>query len=75
MAQASLETLLRHASLVTCWSHSPARRWLARKMYGRTKLDLLHLRELEAENTRLKKSVAQQVLDSEALKNLVSKKW
>jgi putative transposase len=33
------------------------------------------LRELEAENSRLKKIVAQQVLDIDALKDLVSKKW
>jgi hypothetical protein len=30
---------------------------------------------LEAENSRLKKIVAQQVLDMDALKDLVSKKW
>ncbi len=33
------------------------------------------LRELETENGRLKKIVAQQALDMDALKDLLSKKW
>jgi len=36
---------------------------------------LQRLRELEAENARLKRIVAQQALDNDALKELVSKKW
>lgn len=49
-------------------------RW--RSKYGGLDTSELHrLRELEAENTRLKKIVAQQVLDIDALKDLVSKKW
>ena len=36
--------------------------------------ELQRLRELEAENNRLKKIVAQQVLDIDALKALVPKK-
>ena len=37
--------------------------------------ELQRLRELEAENSRLKKIVAQQVLDMDALKDLLAKKW
>jgi putative transposase len=37
--------------------------------------ELRRLRELEAENTRLKRIVAQQALDIDALKDVVSKKW
>ena len=37
--------------------------------------ELQRLRELETENSRLKKIVAQQVLDIDALKDLVAKKW
>lgn len=36
---------------------------------------LRQLRQLESENTRLKKIVAQQALDNEALKELLAKKW
>lgn len=49
-------------------------RW--RSKYGGLETsELQRLRELEAENTRLKKIVAQQVLDIDTLKDLVSKKW
>lgn len=49
-------------------------RW--RSKYGGLETsELQRLRELEAENSRLKKIVAQQVLDIDALKDLVSKKW
>ncbi|MBE2184484.1 MAG: transposase [Anaerolineae bacterium] len=37
--------------------------------------ELQRLRVLEAENSRLKRIVAQQVLDIDTLKELVSKKW
>lgn len=37
--------------------------------------ELRRLRELEAENSRLKRIVAQQALDIDALKDVVSKKW
>lgn len=33
------------------------------------------LRELEAENTKLKKLLAEKLLENEALKDVVSKKW
>ena len=36
---------------------------------------LRQLKQLEAENTRLKRIVAQQALDNEALKELLAKKW
>ena len=36
---------------------------------------LQRLRELEAENSRLKRIVAQQALDIDVLKEVVSKKW
>lgn len=49
-------------------------RW--RTKYGGLETSELHrLRELEAENSRLKKIVAQQALDIDALKDLVAKKW
>jgi len=37
--------------------------------------ELQRLRALEAENSRLKRIVAQQALDIDALKEVVSKKW
>ena len=49
-------------------------RW--RTKYGGIETSELHrLRALEAENSRLKKIVAQQALDLDALKDLVAKKW
>jgi putative transposase len=49
-------------------------RW--RSKYGGLETsELQRLRELETENARLKRIVAQQVLDLDALKELVSKKW
>jgi putative transposase len=49
-------------------------RWRS-KYGGMDTHELQRLRELEAENTRLKRIVAQQVLDIDALKELVVKKW
>lgn len=49
-------------------------RWRS-KYGGLDTSELQRLRELEAENTRLKKIVAQQVLEMDVLKDLVSKKW
>jgi putative transposase len=49
-------------------------RW-RNKYAGLETSELQRLRELEAENSRLKKIVAQQALDIDALKDLVSKKW
>lgn len=49
-------------------------RW--RNKYGGLDTSELHrLRELEAENSRLKRIVAQQALDIDVLKEVVSKKW
>jgi len=49
-------------------------RWKSR--FGEMNRNELHrLRELEAENARLKRIVAQQALDNDALKDVVSKKW
>jgi putative transposase len=49
-------------------------RWRSR--YGGIETsELQRLRVLEAENSRLKKIVAQQALDIDALKELVAKKW
>jgi putative transposase len=49
-------------------------RW--RNKYGGIETsELQRLRALEAENSRLKKIVAQQALDIDALKDLVAKKW
>lgn len=49
-------------------------RWRS-KYAGLEASELQRLRELEAENSRLKKIVAQQALDIDTLKELVSKKW
>lgn len=49
-------------------------RW--RTKYGGLETsELQRLRALEAENSRLKRIVAQQALDLDALKELVAKKW
>lgn len=49
-------------------------RWRS-KYAGLETSELQRLRGLEAENNRLKKIVAQQALDIDTLKELVSKKW
>lgn len=40
-----------------------------------TRSELKRLKELEQENARLKKIVAQQVLDIDALQELLGKEW
>lgn len=42
---------------------------------GMDRNELSRLRELENENRRLKRIVAQQVLDIDGLKDLLTKKW
>lgn len=55
-------------------SEQTIHRWRAK--YGdMTVSEVKRLRELEAENRRLKEIVAQQALDNAALKELLSKKW
>ena len=55
-------------------SENTVYRWKSR--YGDMEAaELQRLRELEAENTRLKRIVAQQALDMDALKELLAKKW
>jgi putative transposase len=49
-------------------------RW-RNKYGGLDTSELQRLRELEAENSRLKRIVAQQALDIDVLKEAVSKKW
>jgi putative transposase len=49
-------------------------RWRS-KYGGLGTSELQRLRELEAENSRLKKIVAQQVMDIDSLKDLLAKKW
>jgi putative transposase len=49
-------------------------RWRS-KYKGMDQASLKRLRELETENTRLKKIVTQQVLDIDALKELAGKEW
>ncbi len=49
-------------------------RWRS-KYGGLDTSELQRLRELEAENSRLKRIVAQQVLDIDTLKELLTKKW
>lgn len=66
--------ILKEVESGTSVAEQTVYRW--RSKYGGLDTSELHrLRELEAENTRLKKIVAQQVLDIDALKDLVSKKW
>lgn len=49
-------------------------RW--RNKYGGLSVsEMKKLRQLEAENAQLKRIVAQQVMDLDALKALLSKKW
>ena len=55
---------------------SDATYYNGRKKYsGMTVLDLTRLRELESENSRLKRIIAQQALDIDCLKEINSKKW
>jgi putative transposase len=48
--------------------------WKA-KYAGMTVAELRRLRELEAENSKLKRIVADQALDNAALKDLLNRKW
>ena len=48
--------------------------WKA-KYAGMTVADVRRLRELEGENAKLKRIVAEQVLDIAALKDLLGRKW
>jgi len=55
-------------------SEQTIHRWRAK--YGAMGVnEVKRLRELEAENRKLKDIVAQQALDKAALKDLLSKKW
>lgn len=55
---------------------SEATIYIWRKKFGGMDVsDARRLRELESENARLKKIVAQQMLDNDALKDLLTKKW
>jgi putative transposase len=55
-------------------SEATVHRWRG-KYQGMDQASLKRLRGLEAENSRLKKIVAQQVLDLDALKELAGKEW
>ena len=55
-------------------SESAVYRW-RQKYRGMGRSDLRRLKELEHENARLKKIVAQQVLDIDALKDVLGKEW
>ena len=55
-------------------SENTVYRWKSK--YGDMNQEQLRqLKQLEAENARLKRIVAQQALDNEALKELLAKKW
>ena len=55
-------------------SEATYHRW--RAQYGGLKADdVRRLKELESENARLKKLLADAMLDSAALKDLLAKKW
>jgi putative transposase len=65
-----LDEVCRHLESAESTWH----RWLAQ--YGGMKAsDAKRLKELEGENARLKKLLAEQMLDAAALRELVSKKW
>ena len=55
-------------------AHSTFHRWKSK--YGGMEIsEAKRLRELEAENAKLKKLLAETMLDNAALKDVVSKKW
>jgi len=55
-------------------SEATVHRW--RERYGAMGVsDVKQMRHLVAENARLKKIVAQQAMDNDALKELLGKKW
>ena len=55
-------------------SEATVHRW--RERYGEMGVsDVRQMRQLIAENARLKKIVAQQAMDNHALKELLGKKW
>ena len=55
---------------------SEASYYLWRSKFGGMSVpDAKRLKELEAENARLKKLLAEQMLDAAALRELLSKKW
>lgn len=45
------------------------------KYAGMSEQEMVRLRELEAENSRLKRIVADQSLDIQIMKDVISKKW
>lgn len=55
-------------------SENTVYRWKS-KFGDMNREQLRQLKQLEAENARLKRIVAQQALDNEALKELLAKKW
>ena len=55
-------------------AHSTFHRWKS-KYGGMEVSEAKRLRELEAENAKLKKLLAETMLDNAALKDVVSKKW
>ena len=66
----NLEEVARHLEITESTWH----RW--RNQYGGMKADdAKELRELQRENQRLKKIVADQALDNEMLRELNRKKW
>ncbi len=69
-AEKSIEALCREKGIASQSFY----RW--RKKYGGVDTkDLKRMRELERENTRLKRIVGEQALDISALKELAGKKW
>jgi putative transposase len=55
-------------------SEATVHRW-RNKYRGMNQSQLRRLKELEAENRRLQKVVAQQAMDNDALKDLLGKEW
>jgi putative transposase len=69
-AGASVTDLSRHHGV----SDQTIYRW-KQKYGGLETSELRRLKQLEAENARLKKLVADQALDNQMLKELLGKKW
>jgi putative transposase len=69
-AGARVDDICRRHAISTATFHT----WL-KKYGGMEASDAKRLRELEAENAKLKRIVADQVLDMSAMKELLGKQW
>lgn len=64
------------SDICRCYEVSEAAFYRWRKIYGNLKVpEVRRLRELEQENARLKRLVAERDLEIDAIKGVLSKKW